>query len=130
MPLFFMQTPWCTPTGGRPNAQGGASSLPEHAHDALLVPLCYATSLSLLFYFVLPSVTSQEPWFFTRYGDCLHPNSSTPWGCDQLAQQHYLLDTLHRDAVVGSGLTRAAFEASPDYILVSEKVMFMTGYFC
>ncbi len=80
----------------------------------------YAASLasrrSSLFVGMRP--TLQEPWFFTRHGDCIHPNSSALWGCDQQAQQRYLVGTLHRDVVVASGLTRAAFEASPDYILV------------
>lgn len=63
----------------------------------------------------------QEPWFLTRNGNCTHPSDgSAParWGCDQRAQQRYLLDTLHRDVVANSGLTRAAFEASVDYAFV------------
>ncbi|KAI7842768.1 hypothetical protein COHA_003516 [Chlorella ohadii] len=67
--------------------------------------------------------TPKEPWFFTRHGDCIHPNSSALWGCDQQAQQRYLVGTLHLDVVVASGLTRAAFEASPDYILASAAVV-------
>ena len=62
----------------------------------------------------------QEPHFFTANGGCTHPNSSAAWGCDQQAQQTYLLDIMHRDEVANSGLMRAAFEASVHYAMVSE----------
>ena len=57
----------------------------------------------------------QEPEFFSKHGQCSHPNSSVTWGCDKALAKHYLEGTLKRDFVVDSALSKAAYEASAEY---------------
>lgn len=81
-------------------------------------PKCATTSLAAYLHRHPQALGSnpKETRFFNVVGNCSHPDSPTrPWGCDKAQEERYLLRTLARDAVVQSGLTRAAFEASTDY---------------